>query len=364
MRIRRGGAMITHRGFFRLSFGISVAAGLAGHTRYAFAGQPTTVALVKSPNRAQGLGVAIDLLDLNSIRGKRIVLKPNFNSRDAFPGSTHNDTLLALIDKLSGMGASSCTVADRSGMGNTRDVMEHKGILDLAQEIGFDPIVIDEIPADQWIPIAVEDGHWKRQLFFPKLFLEADGIVQTCCLKTHQFGGHFTLSLKNSVGMIAKRSPVDGYDFMQELHSSAHQRRMIAEVNSLYAPDLILLDAMEGFVTGGPAIGKKVAPGVMIAGTDRVAVDAVGVAILRRYGTTADVRRGEIFEQEQIARAAELGIGIDSPIRISFAVPDEASAAFVDEITPFLTPDDAALGVGPGGSMRSMKSTWARIKSE
>ena len=113
-------------------------------------------------------------------------------------------------------------------------------------------------------------------------------------------------------------------------------------------------------MAGGPAVGKKVTPGVIIAGTDRVAVDAVGVAILRRYGTTADVRRGEIFDQEQIARAAEFSLGIDSPSRISFAVPDEASAAFVDEITPFLTPDDGELGLSPTGSTRS---TWARLKS-
>ncbi len=47
----------------------------------------------------------------------------------------------------------------------------------------------------------------------------------------------------------------------------------------------------------------------MIAGNDRVAIDAVGVAVLRIYGTTSEVSKGEVFEQEQIARAAELGIG-------------------------------------------------------
>ena len=47
----------------------------------------------------------------------------------------------------------------------------------------------------------------------------------------------------------------------------------------------------------------------MIASTDRIALDAVGVATLRIYGTTGEVENGSIFEQEQIARAVELGLG-------------------------------------------------------
>ena len=43
---------------------------------------------------------------------------------------------------------------------------------------------------------------------------------------------------------------------------------------------------IEAFVNGGPDRGKKVAPHVMLASADRVALDAVGVALLRMYGTT------------------------------------------------------------------------------
>jgi uncharacterized protein (DUF362 family) len=64
---------------------------------------------------------------------------------------------------------------------------------------------------------------------------------------------------------------------------------MIAEINQLYEPDLIILDRMEAFVNEGPEAGKTVEPGVIIAGTDRVAVDAVGIAILRSMGTTSVV---------------------------------------------------------------------------
>ena len=82
-------------------------------------------------------------------------------------------------------------------------------------------------------------------------------------------------------------------------------RLMIAEINLLYELDLIVLDGVKAFVTGGPETGKVVYPGAMIAGTDRVAVDAVGVAILKLMDATPQVLAGEIFDQEQIKRAVE-----------------------------------------------------------
>ncbi|MFC1991779.1 hypothetical protein ACFLVC_03550 [Chloroflexota bacterium] len=40
-----------------------------------------------------------------------------------------------------------------------------------------------------------------------------------------------------------------------------------------------------------------------------MAIYTVGVAILRSLGITSEVSKGPIFEQDQIARAAELGLG-------------------------------------------------------
>jgi len=111
---------------------------------------------------------------------------------------------------------------------------------------------------------------------------------------------------------------------------------MIAEINQVYRPALILLDGMEAFVDGGPESGPKAAPGVLIAGTDRVAVDAVGVAVLRLHGTTPAVSAGPIFRQEQIARAAELGIGVGRPDLIDLATDDQAGQIFLARLRPLL----------------------------
>jgi uncharacterized protein (DUF362 family) len=296
----------------------------------------TKVAFVQTEDRIAGVEKALDLLDAVPVTGKHVFLKPNFNSADSFPGSTHNDTLSALVRRLQASGASRITVGDRSGMGDTRDVMEQKSIFHLAETLGFDVLVLDELDAGQWKKVNVPGGHWKQGFAIARPVLEADVVVQTCCLKTHRFGGHFTLSLKNSVGLAAKRIPGERRDYMRELHTSRHQRLMIAEINVAYKPDLILLDGLAAFVKGGPAKGSQVEPDVILAGTDRVAIDAVGVAILRHFGTTPKVERGPIFEQQQIARAVELGLGVGGPEEIELVTDDTESAAYAARIRDIL----------------------------
>lgn len=294
------------------------------------------VAFVKTQDRAAGVRQALALLGRNPVAGKTVLVKPNFNSADPAPGSTHPLVLRTLIQQLQEWGARSITVADRSGMGDTRRVMEQLGVFDLSRELGFDVLVLDELDAGGWELIQPPGSHWQRGFAIARCCRDAEVVVQTCCLKTHRFGGHFTLSLKNSVGLAAKYVPGDPYNYMQELHSSPHQRRMIAEINAAYTPQLVILDGVEAFVDGGPDRGKKVQAEVVLAGVDRVAIDAVGVALLRYFGTTPAVSRGRIFEQEQIARAVELGLGVADPGQVHFLTADPDSRAYATQIQQIL----------------------------
>jgi uncharacterized protein (DUF362 family) len=112
---------------------------------------------------------------------------------------------------------------------------------------------------------------------------------------------------------------------------------MIAEINSAYKPALVIMDAIKAFITEGPHQGKTVNPGLLMAGEDRVAIDAIGVAVLREYGTTRDVSRGKIMELEQLARASELGIGIHSIDEIELVPVGEGSEKAVQEIRKSLS---------------------------
>ena len=111
---------------------------------------------------------------------------------------------------------------------------------------------------------------------------------------------------------------------------------MIAEINRYYDVDLVLVDAMKIFLNKGPETGLVAEPRLLIAGKDRVAVDAVGVAILRYYGTTMEVSKGRIFQLDQIKRAAELGFGIQSADEIILTLVNGDSRLIADDIGTLL----------------------------
>lgn len=294
------------------------------------------VFLIETSDRDAGIRSLLSRYDLSEYSGRRVALKANFNSADPFPASTHIDTLGAIVKELKVAGASETTLAERSGMGDTRTVLKSMGVFELSEELGFRVVVLDEEDRDGWSKIERDSNHWLRGFYISKVFLETDRVVQTCCLKTHRFGGHFTMSLKNSVGVVAKKVPGRLYDYMLELHGSPFQRLMIAEINKFYCVDLVVMDAMKAFVNSGPERGDLVEPNLLLAGRDRVAIDAVGVAILRIYGSTRNVMKGRIFDLAQIRKAAELGIGVESPEDINITPIDERSHAIANKIESVL----------------------------
>ena len=299
------------------------------------------VVLVKTEDRTEGIQRALSILEGRDFHGKRVLVKPNLNSSHAAPGSTHNDVLTTMIQWLEQNGSEHITVGDRSGMEMTRRVMDKKGLPAMSDELGFDLIAFDELGVDGWEHIEFEGPDWPSGIALARPVLEADSIVSLCCLKTHRFGGHFTMSLKNSVGMVASQVPGEGVDYMIQLHNSAAQRRMIAEINTAYTPDLVIVDAVDAFINGGPDVGTLAHPGLILAGTDRVAIDAVGVAILRYFGTTPVVQQGPIFKQAQLERAASLGLGVDHPNNIDLITDDPDSDSFAETLRSILLQDAA-----------------------
>jgi uncharacterized protein (DUF362 family) len=207
--------------------------------------RPSEVFLIETSDRKTGVRSLLDKADLASFSGKSVALKANFNSADPFPASTHLDTLKTTINVLKEAGVGKITLAERSGGGNTREVLEQRGVFDLSEQMGFKVVVLDEEPKENWVKIPRRGTHWLKGFYISKVFLDSDVVVQLCCLKAHRFGGHFTMSLKNSVGLVAKRVPGGLYNYMWELHGSPYQRQMIAEINKFYKVDYVVMDAME-----------------------------------------------------------------------------------------------------------------------
>ena len=210
------------------------------------------------------------------------------------------------------------------------------GVFALSEKIGFNAVALNEAAKDEWIKIEHECTHWLRGFYIAKLFTTADKVVQTCCLKAHMFCGHFTLSLKNSVGLVARKLPGSLYDYMWELHGSPYQRQMIAEINRHYKPDFIVMDGVKAFIDGGPDRGKEVEPNLLLASSDRVAIDAVGVAVLRSYGATSNITKGRIFDLDQLHRAAELEIGVKSAAEIKLTALNDETREIADKLAGIL----------------------------
>ena len=294
-------------------------------------GKKTRVSLVRTSNRESGIKRAVELLGINPLNGKDVLLKPNFNTADPFPGSTHNDTLTHLILHLKKMGAKAITIGERSGPPDTCSVLKEKGIYDLCKKLAVALINFEELPPADWIHVKPEKSNWRNGFDVAKPILDSKCIVATCCLKTHGYGGVFTMSLKLSVGITHKKN-------MRELHTSFFSmRKMIAEINQVYTPSLILLDGIEAFVDGGPMKGTKKRANVMLAGTDRIAIDAAGLSVLKELGSNKDIMEKKIFEQEQIARAVKLGIGIASPDDIEIITGDTESTKYADKLKLILS---------------------------
>ncbi|MDD2472658.1 MULTISPECIES: DUF362 domain-containing protein [unclassified Methanoculleus] len=299
------------------------------------------VYVIDASDRDHAVGSLWREIGLSPLDGKTVAVKANFNSDDPFPATTHPDTLEAILGQVRDAGARVVRLGERSGMGETRKVLQNRGALDVAARAGAEVVALDDLPLAGWEAVPPDGLHWERGFLIARIFREADAVVQTCCLKTHRFGGQVSLSLKNPVGAVAKKNPGNGYNYMAELHSSPHQRRMIAEINRFFPCDLALLDATEGFSTGGPERGGLVAPNIMLASTDRVALDAAGIALLRRYGSTPEVMRGRIFEMDPIARAAKLGVGVGSAQDLRLVALDSESKDLVFDMRRVLDEETA-----------------------
>jgi len=326
-------AGISRREFLKYSGAAGGALFMNLHGGMTMANVGSRVALIKTEDRKSAVLSSIKALNINPAKNKDVLIKPNFNTADRVPGSTHNDTLVSLVEAVWSMGAKSISLGERS-YPLTRDVMEKKGIIPLMKKLDVKIIDFDDLEPKDWVEVKPEDSHWKNGFRVARPILEAECLISTCCLKTHQYGGVFTMSLKLHVGVVPTTR--HGFEYMRELHGSAYQQEMVAEINTPFKPDLIVLDGIEAFVDGGPMTGTRAEGKIFLASDDRVAIDAVGVAVLKALGSNDQIMRPKIFEQKQIARAVELGLGAASPLNIELVAADNQSVEYRNRVVQIL----------------------------
>jgi uncharacterized protein (DUF362 family) len=321
--------------FTRRQFGaVAAGTGLALFQAESQDPVPTVpVGLARGTDRKSALKSAFELLGTIDLEGRKVYLKGSYNSPDPYPAITHPVTLTTVIELLRERNCGSIVLVERSGMGSAARIWEQFGIPALSKRLGFSLLDLAEIPAEGWRPATLPGSHWKRGVEIPRMLDDGAAIVQITNMKTHRFGGLFAGSLKNSIGLLPKYSH-DGsrYNFMQELHASPDQRLMIAEVNQLYQPALVFLDAAEIFVAGGPEKGDLAFPEAFAVSRDRVAIDAIGIGLLRMHEAGPPFQTTNVFEHEQLKRAVELKLGVGTAAEIEFRTRDERSKLLSSQI--------------------------------
>lgn len=230
--------------------------------------------------------------------GDRVMVKPNFNSPDPYPGSTDLDFLKAVVHLLLECGAK-VTVGDSAGgiWRPTVRVLARLGVLRPLVEMGAEVIAFEDRPKD-WVRVKIE-GDYLREVTVPKSAYEADKIIYLPCMKTHRLA-RFSLSLKLAVGFMHP-----GERRALHLRNLEHK---VAELNLVWQPDLIIMDGRKAFVSGGPEKGELAEPGVILASGDQVAIDVEALKILGSYKAKNRLMP-DPYDSPQIATALRHGLG-------------------------------------------------------
>ena len=229
--------------------------------------------------------------------GDRVLVKPNFNSPDPYPGSTDLGFLRAVLELLKDAGARVLVGEGAGGIWRpTRNTVEKLGVPQLLQGMGIEFIAFDAGETD-WVEVPIE-GQYLDRVTVPRVAYEADRMVYLPCMKTHNLA-RFTLSLKLSMGLV---HPGERRGF-----HLGNLEQKVAEINLFRQPDLMIMDGRKAFVSGGPAKGEEVEPGMIMASGDMVAMDLEGVKVLQCY--PADNKLGaDPYQLPQIAAALKHGL--------------------------------------------------------
>lgn len=234
-------------------------------------------------------------------RGDVVLIKPNFNTGDPFPASTDVEFLRAVVELVYQREPKLVMIGESSTMSlNTRKIMEKLGVFDL--EKLESPARVYVFEEWKWIKKEIPQAKYLKIASFTEILDRADKIILLPCLKTHKYA-QYTGALKLGVGFV---KPVERL----KLHLF-HLQEKIAELNTQFRSDLIIMDARKCFIRGGPAEGEEREPNLILASDDRVAIDVEGIKVIQSFkgNSLKDINPWEL---SQIKRAVELSVGVKS----------------------------------------------------
>lgn len=246
---------------------------------------------------AEGKATAVRLLEEMDAAAilrprSRILVKLNITAN--LPPESGVITFPSVLDGalayLADTGIGNVVVAEGGG-DDVSVAFDKFGYREIANRYGV-PIVDLNRDAAEWVE--VPDPLVVPRFSITRTVRSCDAILNLPCLKVHNGEAVATICMKNMMGCIER--PRRG-----EMHKDF--TRMIIDLLKVVRPDVNVVDGLVGR-TWGEIHGEPVGMGVMLAGTDMVAVDAVGAAAM------------DMLKVPHIELAAQHGYGVADLARI------------------------------------------------
>ncbi len=244
--------------------------------------------------------------DLTPVKGKQVLLKPNIGRVAACSTgiTTEPQVVAAAADAFIEAGASVAIGESPITGVAIQEAFDASGITKIAQERSIRLIDLDARP---FAPLAVPGGRAIESLKVCPEVLEYDVVVSIPVMKMHMHTG-VTLAVKNMKGCLWRRSKVK-FHMLPPVKGSEEKSINIAisDMSGVLRPDFSIIDGTTGMEGMGPGAGSPKPLGVVVAGFDSFAADAVACRIM---GTRAE-------DVPYLRIGADRGYGIIDVERIS-----------------------------------------------
>ena len=275
-------------------------------------GDKVPVGVVHGRDPEKMVREAVDLIggiERLDVLGKSVLIKPNIVSGVLSPATTNPRVVRAVAKILYEAGARQVLVGDMSAFIKlpTRKNMENSFIQTMAEETGAELVPFEE---GGWVSVEIPQGQYVKKVYVTEALYRVDRVINLPVIKTHR-SATYSIALKNFVGATHFRQ-------RPFLVDRSHWEEVIAELNLAYTPDLHIVDCTRIMVEGGPWQWRAVEANLIIATGDRISADVVGLGVLKHYSELPQIRGVDVWEQRQVKKATELGLGVKDESGIEF----------------------------------------------
>lgn len=250
--------------------------------------------------------------------GEKVLVKPNLLTSAPVEKAvtTHPEVLRAVIAGCQAAGAE-VWVGDSPGFGNAERIAARCGILDVVRETGARFVSLEKA-----VDVPFPEGRFVKRFPLAGVVREADKVISVAKFKTH--GLHlYTGAVKNLYGTVAG---VEKAGFHVRYQTRQLHAGLLVDLYHLVKPVLSVVDAVVGMEGAGPQNGTPRQVGLLLAGADGLAVDAVGAAIMG-----LDPARVPIFpaaaaagEKVELGRIEVVGVPLAEARVPGYVLPETA----------------------------------------